>query len=286
MSTATRRAASAIVRHVCRGTLHALGRYRRLVATDGPLPSSGVATLAVASTIAFTIVLGAAPRTADAFEVHPLVHRIDAYGRQSSSNVIVTNSSDQPLPVEFTAYALEYDGVSAQRGAPADEELLVFPPSAIVAPGRVQAARVQWLGEPDIESARSYIVTVEQVPASGASADEASGVQVLLTFNVYVHVSPPGAEPRLVVRERRVESANGRSTLHFHLANEGNGNAFGSLMTFELEGEGRVGRVLPEADDVGTAELFFPPGFERDVELPLPGDAWPATTTVDIVYDE
>ena len=245
-------------------------------------PFGGVVTLATVLGTA----LAAAPRTADAFEVHPLVHRIESLGRLSSSNVVVTNSSDQPLPVEFTAYALEYDGKSAQRGAPADDELLVFPPSAIVAPGRVQAARVQWLGEPDIERARSYIVIVEQIPAFGASVDDASGVQVLLTFNVYVHVSPPGAEPRLVVRERRVESANGRSTLHLRLVNDGNGNAYGSLMSFELDGEGRIGRVLPEADGVGTAELFFPPGFEREVELPLPGDAWPASTTVDIVYDE
>ena len=75
------------------------------------------------------------------------------------------------------------------------EDLLVFPPQAVVPAGGTQVFRVQWAGEPMLDKSKSYLLSITQVPVKLAPTQ--SSVQVVVSFGVVVNVAPPQGSPAL-----------------------------------------------------------------------------------------
>ncbi len=198
-----------------------------------------------------------------AFSVQPMSYVIEPAGSGSSITLRIENRYDQPLPIElFVEERIVADDGSETRRQ-ADGDFTIFPPQAIVPPGKTQAVRVRYIGEPDIDVSKVYAVSVTQVPVGLEGQD--SGVEVVFTFATAAHVVPPGAEARLRLEE--LKRGNGRSVAT--IANDGRRFAHLAL------GRWRVHTASGDALELGPEELqafvgnpLLPPGGKRAVSIP------------------
>ncbi|MDO8296698.1 MAG: molecular chaperone [Caulobacter sp.] len=134
---------------------------------------------------------------ADAMTVQPVVIDLQTAGRGMTQVVTVQNTSTVPLPVELTVDQLAFgpEGMTVTGKDPGD--LLVFPREALIRPGRTQAFRVQYVGDPALASSKHYYMTVGQLPVEMPGANR--GIQVLYNFQILVSVGPRGVKPDLKV---------------------------------------------------------------------------------------
>ena len=142
-----------------------------------------LATLTLFGLVA-TPLLGTA---ANAMSVSPITLDLSAGGK-SSGQITVINDGAIALPVEIIISRMEMDESGKSTTKPAGDELLLFPPQALIAPGATQSFRVQWVGDPQIKQSQSYIFSVNQVPVKMPKGT--SGVQVVFNFATIVNVAP------------------------------------------------------------------------------------------------
>ncbi len=134
---------------------------------------------------------------AAAMTVQPVVVDLTTAGRAMSQVITVENTFDRPLPVELRIEGLELtpEGV---RGSGRDPgELAIFPPQAVIQPGQRQNFRVQYVGDPAVQTSRHAFVTVAQLPVQLPESN--SNIQLLYNFQVLVSVSPQDVRPQLSV---------------------------------------------------------------------------------------
>lgn len=238
----------------------------------------------MAAALAFMVLGAAAPGRA--FEVQPLVHELGVTGPPASTRILVTNPSDRPLPIEIAVSRLVFDGAGVQRQEPAEADFLIFPPAALIPPGGRQMIRVQWLGDPEIETSQSYYATLSQVPVA-LPEDGASGLRFLLAFNVVLHVSPQGAEPRITVLDTRIETGQGATpVLVARLVNQGRRYTFVGQHVLSLA-SGTTRLVLaPEDIRERKLDVFLPPGVTRIIRIPLDEGNWAEPVRVDLRPEE
>jgi len=134
---------------------------------------------------------------ADAMTVQPVVIDLQTAGRGMTQVITVQNTSMDPLPVELTIdqLAVGPDGMTVTGKDPGD--LLVFPKGALIQPGRTQAFRVQYVGEPALAGSKHFYMTVAQLPVEMPGVNR--GIQVLYNFQILVSVGPQGVKPALKV---------------------------------------------------------------------------------------
>lgn len=220
-----------------------------------------------AQRIIICLVVALLPTISHAYEVQPLLHYLNITQGNLSSSIQVRNTSDQPLALDIASYYLQMEGDSPLLGDTAEDELLIFPPAALIAPGASQVIRLRWVPlEEEILSDQSFLVVVEQIPLTGG--DE--GVQVSLAFNAVVHVKAPGSQPDLEVETLFLSDNDGTPSLKIKLHNKGRGHAFGSQISLSVT----WGNERREFSSVELAthvsDLFLPPEHYRLIDLPLP----------------
>ena len=138
-----------------------------------------------------------------AMRVSPMVSELTTTGAGSAARIEVGNVGGAALPFETMITRMEIDADGDIVETPADEDFLVFPPQGLVPVGGRQVVRVQWVGEPTIESSHAYYLWVKQLPvATDPTVPESGGalsVQVLYTMKALIVVAPPGAQPKIEV---------------------------------------------------------------------------------------
>jgi len=153
---------------------------------------------AVAALIALAA-LAVAPSSGRAFSVQPLLMELAPLGGASRASMSVTNANARAVTIEALPMRLAHDGNGREVLTDAEDELLVFPPVAIVQPGSAQTLQVQYIGDPELAVSGTYRVLVQNVPVSleggedgrtdaRASASRAAGVGVASPGH------PPGEE--------------------------------------------------------------------------------------------
>lgn len=140
--------------------------------------------------------------TADAMRVSPMVSELTTSGAGSSARIEVGNFGTAALPFEtlITELVVGPDGEMVEQ--PADDVFLVFPPQGLVPTNGRQVVRVQWVGEPDIQTSRAFYLWVRQLPVAVTPESEGEGslqVSVLYTMKALIVVAPPGAQPTVSV---------------------------------------------------------------------------------------
>lgn len=135
-----------------------------------------------------------------AMRVSPMVAELTTSGAGSVARIEVGNAGSAAMPFEATITRIDFMDDGSLVESPADEDFLVFPPQGLVPVGGRQVVRVQWVGEPNIDTSRAYYLTVRQLPVStdveAGEADTPSlAVTVLYTMKALLVVAPPGAEP-------------------------------------------------------------------------------------------
>jgi P pilus assembly chaperone PapD len=183
----------------------------------------------------------AATTTALATAVEPVVIDLQASGRRMSQVVTVRNTFGSPLPVELRVQEAEYSADGVRGTGRESDDLLVFPPQAIIQPGRTQSFRVQYVGDPALSQSKHYFVTVAQLPVQLPEGQ--SAVQVLYNFQVVVGVGVTGARPALrVVRAEIVKEGDGQPRAALFVENRSNTYGYlsgGALRIVQKDAGGR-----------------------------------------------
>lgn len=219
-----------------------------------------------------------------AFDVSPLVIQLKPDGHRTSASIEIRNTSAAELPVELSVHELKLDPVtrSARRGNAADEDLMVFPPAAILSPNGTQSIRLQWIGGAQpLDKTRSFIVAVEQLPV--LVDDNEEGVELILTFNAIVHVANgnfrPALEVDLLEKANPVNDISGSldktlsSRTRARISNTGQGVAFGERLSLSItQRDNRAFTIDSDALHAERGEIFLPPGSSQVVVFELPAD--------------
>jgi P pilus assembly chaperone PapD len=232
---------------------------------------------------AFALAILAFATPAYAMTVQPSVIDMTATGRSAKAAIEVVNTGTKPLPVEFEISRLELDVNGGRKQTPSNGDFLVFPPQAIVKPGATQVFRVQWTGEPDLKTGRSYVFSVNQLPVK--TKDAKSGIDIVFNFGVIVSVAPQNGTSS--IRQVRVESASDEGGVKrpaVTVENQGTAHAYLSNATIVLE-SGSWQRSLSGAEVRQTMGLgLIQPGKQRRFILPVDLPAAASQVSARIVY--
>ena len=159
-----------------------------------------VRRFAIANCLAAAV---AAAPAAWAVSVTPVVVDLQPSGSRMSQVVTIENKYARPVVLEIKIQEATYTDDGLKGTGKESEDLLVFPPQMSIEPGKTQAIRIQYVGDPALAQSKHYFVTVAQLPVK---LDESAGsvVQLLYNFQVVVGVSVAGAKPNLQVTKSEI----------------------------------------------------------------------------------
>jgi len=156
-----------------------------------------------------------------AMTVQPVVVDMSMTGRQMSAPVRVENNGPNPLPVEVrlveTDFAVDAVGASDRLS----DDIIAFPPQAIIPPGETQVFRLQYVGDPGADRSKHYYAEVAQLPVELPEGQ--SAIQILYNFQVMVNVASPTASDAALTIESAeiVQNAEGKNMAAFTVRNSG-----------------------------------------------------------------
>ena len=194
-----------------------------------------------------SLALGAAflPATVSAMAVRPVIIDLGVAARAMSTTLEVSNAFNDPLTVELTVREVTFG--ATEGVAPTfkpTEDILMFPPQALIAPGAAQNFRVQYLGDPALTQSRHFVVTVAQLPVKLPEGQ--SAIQVLYNFQVLVSVGVPGVKSEITLLSSSVvKNTAGDANAVLEVKND--------TPTYGYLGEARL--RLVQKDAAGT-EIF------------------------------
>lgn len=196
-----------------------------------------------------------------AYKVSPLVMTLEPIGDGAKQDLIITNTHDYPLTLEITATERSISTHGEEDETDASEDWIIFPPLAIVEPGKQQRVRLQYAGGALTES-KAYRIIVGQV-----AVDDGSGnlnVSFNYKFKTAAYVAPKGAV--FNIETDSITPADNGYTVE--LSNSGNRHAVLSSGTWT--GTDNTGKSL-EIDMTGTEvkqDPLIAPGGSRVVFVP------------------
>lgn len=161
-----------------------------------------------------------------AFELLPMVSFFSDSGMKSEHFFQINNTTDLPLPVEVVAKARSIQGEEGETLTDTDD-FFVFPPQALIAPGKTQMVKVKYIGEPKA-MAQSYRVIFSQLPIQ--DEEHRSSIKMLFQIGALVFVSPTSTN-NLIDAEMDVNGDN--QTLV--LTNTGSGVVVLPALSFAVE---------------------------------------------------
>lgn len=218
--------------------------------------------------------LAGAATPALAVSVQPLIIDLQTSGRRTSELVRVENTYPTAMPIELRITEGEYvDGAVRSSGKPTDD-LLVFPPQAMIAPGQTQGFRIQYVGDPALTRSKHYVVTVAQLPVP--MPGNQSTVQILYNFNVIVGVVAPGAKSDLhIVSSEIVQDKDGKPRTVLTVRNDGENYGYlanGSLRLVQRDGTQKEVFRRDLTNDQINQEIglgLVAPGQSRRIPVPI-----------------
>jgi P pilus assembly chaperone PapD len=219
--------------------------------------------------IAFAItMLGLFADPGHALSVSPIHLEMTTVGAGSRAQIVVTNESREPVPVELSFERMIVNEDGSTRSAKARDELLVFPPQAMIPAGSSQTFRIQWVGEPDQRRSETFLVAVNQIPVKAATAKHA--VQLVMSIGVMVNIAPPQGTPALrLVGTGIVVDKKGRRSPTVTVENPSNTHAILRDADIRLTSGGWSAALSSQdiAQKVGVG--LVQPGTRRRFVLPV-----------------
>ena len=212
--------------------------------------------LALAAGLAFALPLAGA---SEAYSVGPLRQTLVPGGNDAIGELALENDGATPaaLSLSVERASVAEDGTVGRVSG--EDDFIVFPPQALLQPGASQKVQVRYIGPADIDAARLYLVTVEQVPVALDAADGAElsvGVNFVTVFNV---------EPQGATADVRLVSATSEAGGAVRLRIENAGTAMDRLERHALVADGA--RVPLDPAWLGETSIIEARAA-RDVLLP------------------
>ena len=188
-----------------------------------------------------------------AMTVQPVVLDLRMTGRQTSAPLRVENNGPNPLPVEIRIVEADFLPDTVKASDRLSEDLIAFPPQALIPPGETQVFRVQYIGDPAGEKSRHFYAEVAQLPVELPEGQ--SAIQILYNFQVMVNVaSPTAGDAALTIESAEiVQNAEGKNMAAFTVRNSGRNYGYlssGSLTLRHTDASGAetVRRTLSSND--------------------------------------
>lgn len=131
-----------------------------------------------------------------AYELTPMTMSLDEVGRNSSGVFRVYNSHPTPLTLELSSVRRILQDSYYKETELAEDDFMLMPPQAYIAPGDFQVFRVRYLGNEPLDKSVGYRVIFRQLPVDLAPID-GTGVSFLMHVHAPVYVSPAGVKPSI-----------------------------------------------------------------------------------------
>lgn len=196
---------------------------------------------AVARAMAFGAAALCAPIAASAMSVSPMVVDLQTSGQRLSQVVTIENRYARQVIIEIRVQEVVYTDDGIKGTGKESEDLVVFPPQAIIEPGKSQAIRIQYVGDPELARGKHYFVTVAQLPVKLPEGDPS--VQLLYNFQVVVGVNMAGAQSALRVDKAGIStSGDGKPRLELTMKNDATAYGYlsgGTLKIVEKDASGK-----------------------------------------------
>ncbi|PSU17758.1 molecular chaperone [Photobacterium damselae] len=157
-----------------------------------------------------------------AFKVQPMVSELAPIGSDSQLVMRVDNVDKKPLTIEVIPFELKIDAQGTETLAPADDEFLAVPVTAVIQPGRSQSVMVKYVGDPSIVQSKAYRISFRQVPIQ-LSEQEKGQLGLSVHINTLVNVAPKNSRSKLVVSNIQSQGTSWKMTL------TNNGNKYARL---------------------------------------------------------
>ena len=203
-----------------------------------------------------------------AHQVEPMAYTMTPSGQMATKRVIVTNTDGAPIDVELTAFSVDVDIDGKRTFTPADNAFLIYPPQATVKPGTAQSFQVRYIGAPNLDKGRLYVVKVSQLNVSYTEKESAAGITsrvgIVLNFNTTVVVQPAKLLASVSVIKPLTTGTDGRQMVT--VKNAGDGVADLSTLHWVATYDGKTEAVPPEKLKYGETSML-PPGGSRVVML-------------------
>lgn len=215
------------------------------------------------------VLLGASfASAATAMTVSPTQIEMVSVGSSSRARITVTNTDNEPLAVEAVLLKATLDVNGTPKTSKGPEDFLIIPPQALIPPGATQNFRLQWLGDPVIETSQSYLLYISQVPVRLPRA--VSVVQVVVSIGIMINVAPPTGSAKLkVVSTEIVRDSRGRRLPAITVENPSNVHALFPQSTVALSSASWSQSLPPgrlkETIGIGLVQ----PGHRRRFILPV-----------------
>jgi P pilus assembly chaperone PapD len=201
--------------------------------------------------------------------VSPVHLEMTSVGARARSQVTVTNDSSAPLPVEASLQRLTVDENGESKLAPGGgDEFVLFPPQALIPPGGTQVFRVQWVGEPMLDSSQSFLLSLSQIPVKAPKGQR--GVQIAMSFGAIINVAPPQGLPELkLVGTGVATDKQGKRHPTITVENPTRIHALLPQSTIHLSGAGWSETLTPGALSQSIGIGLVQPGRRRKFILPV-----------------
>ena len=229
-------------------------------------------------TIALLALVSSAPVFAQ--RVQPMIFELAPFGREAQTTLRVENTKQEPITIEVVASRLALDVDGNETRTDAEEDFLIFPPQAIVQPGKAQSIRVKYIGDPELAQSQAYRVSVRQVPIDlGEQARSAVGMVV--NFNTLANVVPQRSEAQPTV----VSITSAAEPQRWNLTLRNDGDRFVRLSETEwtvTDSQGRSQRLEKRQVAQLTDRNLLLPGSELNIQIPAIEGFHAATTQIAI----
>lgn len=198
-----------------------------------------------------------------AYQVAPMIYDLKPSGRGATAVLRVKNDSERPITIELVAEKRDFDETGKESRKPADDDFVLFPPQAVIAPNATQAVRVQYVGDANIKQSVMYTVTVKQVPVDLPTTGP-SGVQFIFNFSTLANIVPEGAKADVQIVSMTLAGDN--YALRLHNAGTKYANLALSRVTLTSGGQTQVIDGDPWRKALGVSWML--PGNDRVVLIP------------------
>lgn len=213
-----------------------------------------------------------------AFNFAPITQDYTPSGKGSSQVFRVSNPGNEKVAVKISIKprSIEPDGTEIQ-GEPTSS-FLIYPKQMILEPGTSRSIRIKWTGDQNPESEIPFRIIAEQVPVSFSETQPIEGGQITLTlrYEGTVYIVPPGAKPKLSIKNILRATDSEIEYLSFEIENSGTRHTI--LEDIELKfkrDENDPQPIILEDDDLkGVAGENMLAGSVRIFRIPMPEGMW------------
>ena len=223
------------------------------------------------------ILLGLLPSSAFAFEVSPLYIEMQPSGTNATTAMSVNNTTGQTLPLETEVIERIITTTGKETRTVDEDSFLIFPPQANIEVGKRQIFRVQWLGEPNLKTSRSFYIMFKQVPVK--VTQEKTGIQFLTNIGASLHVVPSAAKSAGLVEDITFGKKDSKPTISFFVKNTSDRLWYTDSVRYSITSPQLKEAVTfsgAEIDKSQQTQLITPQGRQK-LTLPLPVPVQKAT---------